>query len=75
MKVLKDQSVPQDHKEKLDQLALQEVREQMAKQERLDLSVLQEAQEFKEQLDQLEIKEMWERLDQLVPQDPQEHKE
>jgi hypothetical protein len=37
--------------------------------DRLDLQVLQEAQDYKAQLDQLELKEMWAQLDQLVPQD------
>jgi hypothetical protein len=44
----------------------------MEKQERLDLQVLQEVQEHKAQLDQLEIKEMWERLDLLVPQEKED---
>jgi hypothetical protein len=59
----------------LDLLVLQERQEQQVQQERkvvLDLQVLQEAQEHKEQLDRLELKEMWEQLDQLVPQDLQE---
>jgi hypothetical protein len=39
---------------------------------RLDQQVLQEAQELREQLAQLELPEMWELLDQLVPQEQQE---
>jgi hypothetical protein len=38
---------------------------------RLDLQVLQEAQELQEQLDQLELPEMWALLDQLVPPETQ----
>jgi hypothetical protein len=38
-------------------------------QERLDLEALQEAQDYKARLDQLDLKEMWEHLDQLVPPD------
>jgi hypothetical protein len=44
----------------------------MDQQARLDLQVLQEAQEQRAQLDQLEIKEMWERLDLLVPQEKED---
>jgi hypothetical protein len=44
----------------------------MDRQARLDLQVLQEAQEQRAQLDQLEIKEMWERLDLLVPQEKED---
>jgi hypothetical protein len=44
----------------------------MDRQVRLDLQVLQEAQEQRAQLDQLEIKEMWERLDLLVPQEKED---
>jgi hypothetical protein len=51
---------------------LQDRQEQRVHKDRLDLQVLQEAQDYKAQLDQLELKEMWERLDQLVPQDLQE---
>ena len=58
------------HKVPSEKQVLQEVQEQMAKRERLDLRVLQEAQEQLEQLAQQEIKEMWEQLDQQVPLDP-----
>ena len=44
----------------------------MVKRERLDLRVLQEAQEQLVKLAQQEIKEMWETLDQQVPLDPQD---
>jgi hypothetical protein len=39
---------------------------------RLDLQVLQAAQEQREQLAQLDLKEMWELLDQLVLQEQQD---
>jgi hypothetical protein len=35
--------------------------------DRLDLQVLQEAQAQREQLDKLELPELWEQLDKLVP--------
>jgi hypothetical protein len=41
----------------------------MTKRERLDHKVLQESQDYKDQLDQLDIKSLWEELDQLIPQD------
>jgi hypothetical protein len=44
----------------------------MDRQERLDLQVLQEAQDYKDQLDQLELKEMWAQLDLLVPQEKED---
>jgi hypothetical protein len=53
-------------------IALDKLLEQQVPQARLDLQVLQEAQEQREALDQLELKEMWELLDQLVPQDQQD---
>jgi len=40
--------------------------------ELLDLRVLKEASDQREQLDQLELKEMWEKLDLLVPQEQPE---
>jgi hypothetical protein len=40
--------------------------------DKLDLQVIQEAQALREQLDRLDLKEMWEQLDKLVPQDLQE---
>jgi hypothetical protein len=40
--------------------------------DKLDLQVLREAQEQQEQLDKLDLKEMWVRLDQLVPPELQE---
>jgi hypothetical protein len=52
----------------LDKLLDQEER-QVQQAQLLDLRVLQETQDYKERLDQLELKEMWEALDQLVPQD------
>jgi hypothetical protein len=39
---------------------------------RLDQQVLQEAQVLQEQLAQLDLKEMWELLDRLVPQEIQD---
>jgi S-adenosylhomocysteine hydrolase len=50
-------------------IALDKLLEQPA---RLDQQVLQGAQELREQLAQLELKEMWEQLDRLVPQEQQE---
>jgi hypothetical protein len=50
-------------------IALDKLLEQPA---RLDLQVLQAAQEQRVQLEQLDLKEMWERLDQLVPQETQD---
>jgi hypothetical protein len=50
-------------------IALDKLLEQPA---RLDQQVLQEAQELREQLAQLELPEMWEQLDRLVPQEQQE---
>jgi hypothetical protein len=47
----------------------QEVKEILVSQGKLDLQVLQEAQEQREKLDQLELQEMWEQLDKLVPPD------
>jgi hypothetical protein len=44
----------------------------LAQPARLDLQVLQAAQELREQLAQLELPEMWALLDQLVPQEQQE---
>ena len=38
--------------------------------ELLDHEAIKEAQEQREQLDKLDIKELWERLDLLVPNDP-----
>jgi gentisate 1,2-dioxygenase len=38
--------------------------------ERLDHEAIKEAQEQREQLNKLDIKELWERLDLLVPNDP-----
>ena len=38
--------------------------------ERLDHEAIKEAQEQREQLDKLDIKELWERLDLLIPNDP-----
>jgi hypothetical protein len=49
-------------------IALDKLLEQPA---RLDLQVLQEAQEQRVQLDQLELPEMWALLDQLVPPEAQ----
>jgi hypothetical protein len=40
--------------------------------EKLDLQELQEAREQQEQLDRLDLKEMWVRLDQLVPPELQD---
>jgi hypothetical protein len=52
-------------------IALDKLLEQQVPQARLDLQVLQEAQEQREALDQLELKEMWDLLDQLVPPEAQ----
>jgi hypothetical protein len=52
--------------------ALDKLLEQQVLPVRLDQQVLQEAQELQEQLAQLDLKEMWERLDQLVPQETQD---
>ena len=38
--------------------------------ERLDHEAIREAQEQREQLDKLDIKELWEKLDLLIPNDP-----
>jgi hypothetical protein len=46
-----------------------EFKARLVPQVRLDLQVLKEAQEQREQLDRLELKEMWETLDLLVPQE------
>jgi hypothetical protein len=58
----------------MDQLgiALDKLLEQQVLPVRLDQQVLQEAQVLQEQLAQLDLKEMWERLDQLVPQETQD---
>jgi hypothetical protein len=56
-------------------LVQQEAQEQMAKQERLDLSVLQEAQVRLEQLVKLELKEMLEQLDQQEALEQLDNKE
>jgi hypothetical protein len=50
-------------------IALDKLLEQPA---RLDLQVLQAAQEQRVQLDQLELPALWELLDQLVPQETQD---
>jgi hypothetical protein len=55
-----------------EQLVHKEFKERLVPQVRLDLQVLQEAQEQREQLDRLELKEMWETLDLLVPQEQRE---
>ena len=52
-------------------IALDKLLEQQVLPVRLDQQVLQEAQVLQEQLAQLDLKEMWERLDQLVPQEQQ----
>jgi hypothetical protein len=52
--------------------ALDRLLAQQALPVRLDQQVLQEAQELREQLAQLELPEMWELLDQLVPQETQD---
>ena len=41
----------------------------MGKKERLDLEVIQEAWDERTQIDLLGIREMWEKLDLLVPED------
>jgi hypothetical protein len=58
----------------MDQLgiALDKLLEQQVLPARLDQQVLQEAQGLQEQLAQLDLKEMWELLDRLVPQEQQE---
>jgi hypothetical protein len=58
----------------MDQLgiALDKLLEQQVLPVRLDQQVLQEAQVLQEQLAQLDLKEMWERLDRLVPQETQD---
>jgi len=38
--------------------------------ERLDHETIKEAQEQREQLDKLDVKELWEKLDLLIPKDP-----
>ena len=38
--------------------------------ERIDQEAIKEAQEQREQLDKLDIKELWEKLDLLIPNDP-----
>jgi hypothetical protein len=48
-------------------IALDKLLEQQVLPVRLDQQVLQEARALQEQLAQLDLKEMWERLDQLVP--------
>jgi hypothetical protein len=53
-------------------IALDKLLEQQVLPVRLDQQVLQEARVLQEQLAQLDLKEMWERLDQLVPQEQQE---
>jgi hypothetical protein len=53
-------------------IALDKLLEQQVLPVRLDQQVLQEAQELQEQLAQLELPEMWELLDQLVPQETQD---
>jgi patatin-like phospholipase/acyl hydrolase len=52
-------------------IALDKLLEQQVLPARLDQQVLQEAQVLQEQLAQLDLKEMWELLDQLVPQEQQ----
>jgi hypothetical protein len=37
--------------------------------ERLDLQAIQEAQAQRDQLDKLSLKDMWDKLDQMVPPD------
>jgi hypothetical protein len=53
-------------------IALDKLLEQQVLPARLDQQVLQESQELREQLAQLDLKEMWEILDQLVPQETQD---
>jgi hypothetical protein len=53
-------------------IALDKLLEQQVLPVRLDQQVLQEQQALQEQLAQLELKEMWELLDRLVPQETQD---
>ena len=39
------------------------------KEKKLDLNTLKESEDFKKRLDSLDIKQMWEELDLLVPED------
>jgi hypothetical protein len=53
-------------------IALDKLLEQQVLPARLDQQVLQEAQGLQDQLAQLDLKEMWELLDRLVPQETQD---
>jgi len=42
------------------------------KEKKLDLNILQESEDYKKRLDSLEIKQLWEELDLLVPKDKED---
>ncbi len=42
------------------------------KEKKLDLDILQESEDYKKRLDSLEIKQLWEELDLLVPKDKED---
>jgi hypothetical protein len=42
------------------------------KEKKLDLNTLKESEDYKKRLDSLEIKQLWEELDLLVPKDKED---
>ena len=42
------------------------------KEKKLDLDILQESEDYKKRLDSLEIKQLWEELDLLIPKDKED---
>jgi hypothetical protein len=42
------------------------------KEKKLNLNTLQESEDYKKRLDSLEIKQLWEELDLLIPKDKED---
>jgi len=42
------------------------------KEKKLDLNTLKESEDYKKRLDSLEIKQLWEELDLLIPKDKED---
>jgi hypothetical protein len=42
------------------------------KKKKLDLNTLKESEDYKKRLDSLEIKQLWEELDLLIPKDKED---
>ncbi len=42
------------------------------KEKKLDLNTLKESEDYKKKLDSLEIKQLWEELDLLIPKDKED---